>query len=210
MCKTMWQKSFEQFILERNGDSVTRSGFAHVVIDVQRGFCERGFWGPEHVEGTKETERVAHHIASIMPAFRAARAQTVIIYSSPPKLDLRLSFETAFGGPYAIQKQQSDIVISKQDDGGFETSDIDSVLQTVGTRNLLVSGFNIKYCLPAFAGAAHDRGYNVAIMRDMAGQGRHFSADSIQNALDKMEQSGICVTESPAVLEFLNELNVAA
>ncbi|MGH1455575.1 MAG: cysteine hydrolase family protein [Alphaproteobacteria bacterium] len=170
------------------------SEFTHVVIDVQKEFCD-----PSHPEerGTEDTHNISSHIARIMPKFRAAGLRTVVVYYD----DCDEGYDEAFGGPHMIQTVASDVKIAKHKTSAFEGSYIDYTLKKENLNNLFISGFNASSCVLNTVRDALRYKYNVVVLQDCVGidkNNHHETNDYVR----KMQDSGAYAATSAEALEF--------
>ena len=134
---------------------------AVLVIDVQKHFCD-----PAQARGTQDTDKIAKHIANIVPAFRKAGLPIYNIYYShedvardyidfhhyaPEKADIThakyraSAFEGEHGGAFAAQ------------------------LKAHGHKHLLLVGFNTSACIAETVKDAQNLGFQCAIAVDAIG-----------------------------------------
>lgn len=188
------------------------SSFAHVVIDVQRVFCDPNLSpGGRHPPfGTPHTVEIASKIATIMPHFRAANINTcVVIYAA---------HEGYEGELYKVKSEDSDIIIRKLGDAALwgrdsipegwrepGMDDIHDELQKRNIKNLLVSGFNASACLSSNVYCALKKKYKVALLEDCIGENKG-NENYIPQYIEQMVQIGAHVTTSNKALDFLQTL----
>lgn len=140
--------------------------YAHLVIDVQRQFCDPLYAGGY---GTRETNRITQNIANLAPVFRKAGMPTYMIFcqksNEPP--------EKAFGGFHRVQPEPSDILQGKTTQSAFEYTTLASKLHAAGTKTLLVSGFHTSVCINATVQDALRENFNVWVLSDCIANGKN-------------------------------------
>lgn len=154
---------------------VNPSEFAHLVVDVQRDFCD-----PRAGKyGTRQTDAVAGEIARVTPVFRKAGMPTYLIYcqkwTEPP--------EQAFGGFHKIQPAPDDIKFGKVMQSAFEYTDLAETLRKAGAKTLLVSGFHISACVNATVQSALREHFKVWVLNDCIGNGAQTENPAIYRKL---------------------------
>lgn len=176
------------------------ASFAHVIIDVQKMFCDPAFSHGQHMG------KVAAKIASIKQKFSAAGANTIIVYYN----DLGKTYEKAMGGPYLIENKPADILIRKDCDSAFLGSDIETILKERGIPNLFISGFNAGYCVKSTVLDGLARNFKIALLRDCIGQSGHFLPQDMQKCVtdhvNDMKIAGAYNTTSRQAVSFLSQL----
>ncbi|MBN8521856.1 MAG: cysteine hydrolase [Alphaproteobacteria bacterium] len=120
--------------------AVDSSSVAHVMVDVQRGFCD-----PAHAPQNASTDMdaVASRIANLQSAFHGAGTRSVIVYFD----DLREGYDRAMGGPHKISSNQVDLIVAKRHQSAFEDTTLADELRARGVSHLLLSGFYADMCV---------------------------------------------------------------
>jgi len=175
---------------------------AHVIIDVQREFCD-----PAHQRnrGNKETDRISGVIAdSIAPKFRKAGMPTYIIFFTDnidsPNID------KDSGGFYKIKPQDGDELVAKDTDSAFHSGNFKQMLEERGIKNLIVSGFNANSCVKRTVYSAREEGINVCVLEDGVGNDNCNKLDTLSETFEMMKNQGIVIADSDAVLNQIETL----
>jgi len=66
-------------------------------------------------------------------------------------------------------KGDSDYIIEKQTPSSFFQTELPSLLEKLGVRQVFITGFNTEFCCMFTAISAFDRGYNVTFIEDATG-----------------------------------------
>ena len=176
-----------------------KSETAHVIIDVQREFCD-----PTHERnrGNKETDRISGVIAdSIAPKFREAGMPTFLIYYTD---DIKNGdADTACGGFHKIKPEDGDELVAKNTDSAFHSGNFRELLEERGIKNLIVSGFNANSCVKRTVYSAKEEGINVCILKDGVGNDNCNKLDTLSETFAMMKEKGIVVANSDTVLGHL-------
>lgn len=177
---------------------INPADYAHVVIDVQKQFCDP-LYGRR---GTIHTEEISRKIAHSMPLFRQFGIQTLVIYMGRPQDHIRV----AAGGFHNIKTIKSDLVFKKEEKSPFSSPDFLPLLHDHGIKNMLVSGFNAGACVFDTVVDSLEQGFNVAVMKDLVGQDENRD-DLIPVYLEQMQRRfGAYMTSSKEAYEFLGAL----
>lgn len=175
--------------------------FVHVMIDVQREFCDPGYGS----RGTGETDRIAGHIADVAAAFRSACVPTYMVYFSYSE---NIGPETAGGGFHRVRPVSGDILVGKWDDSAFASSDIKKIFQRNAVKGLIVSGFNLNACVRETVTDACDEGYAVIVMEDCVGNDGWNCGDRYER-IKEMESKGAKFMPSGTVLDGIRTANAS-
>lgn len=179
---------------------VSPASCAHVIIDVQKEFCD-----PFHgMRGTFRTHRKASKIARIKPAFARAGVRTVVVYFGEEHEGL----EEACGGFHKITIDENDILVKKNRDSAFEGSNIEEILKQHGIDTLFISGFNARACVRSTVLDGLQRHFNIALMADCIGQDKLYIPmfpmwHEERVCIREMVEAGACETTSETVLGLL-------
>ena len=165
---------------------------ALLVVDVQKKFCAK-----EVGLGNDETVAVSKHIGSLAPEFRKASVPVYAVYCSIPG-----SRQTDF---YEFEPCFGDVLIGKNRDSAFAGSNIRDILEKDHMKLLLICGFNLNACLKETISDARKAGFDVCLLRDLAGNGILSSGDEddTRRTLEEMQQEGVMMAQSGEVLEQL-------
>lgn len=172
---------------------VEPSRYAHLVVDVQRNFCDP----LAGKRGTRETDAVASEISRITPVFRNAGMPTYLIFCqkwSEPA-------DKAFGGFHKIQPAPTDILFGKISESAFEYSDLAETLKKAGTKTLIVSGFNTSACVNATVQGGLSEDFDVWVLKDCIANGKNFPKP--EPFLDLMRDRGAQLMTSRQALKRL-------
>lgn len=172
---------------------------AHVIIDVQREFCD-----PKHERnrGTEETDRVSGVIAeSIAPKFREAGMPTYLVFFTDDIDNPNIDKDS--GGFYKLKPQEGDELVAKDTDSAFHSGNFKKLLEERGVRNLIVSGFNANSCVKRTVYSAIQEGINVCVLEDGVGNDNCNKLDTLSETFEMMKLWGVVVADSNAVLSQL-------
>lgn len=188
--------------------TVTPGSYAHLVIDVQRVFCDPTYahlpvpglrWLSDVFRrGTAKTDRLAGHIATVTDKVRRAGFPTYLAYMTGIFENAQVtkcSTETGTvgggtGGFHKVRPTPGDIIVGKVKDSAFphpwaigNAPDIDRSLRENKVKGLLISGFNFTACVYATILDARRRGYEVVVLKDCVGN--DFYASSLSTLLGR-------------------------
>lgn len=134
---------------------------AVLVIDVQKHFCD-----PAQARGTKDTDKIAKHIANIVPAFRKAGLPIYNIYYSHE--DVARDYIDF----HHYKPEQADITHAKYRASAFDGEHgaaFAAQLKARGHQHLLLVGFNTSACIAETVKDAQKLGFQCAIAVDAIG-----------------------------------------
>lgn len=137
---------------------------ALIVIDLQKGITSRP------LEGVEETVRNSARLAD---AFRGHNLPVVLVNAvgvAPGRTEqqrpnMKLDADFAELDP-ALNKQSSDILISKRTWGAFTATDLDEKLRSRGVTEVVFTGIATSIGVESSARQAYELGYNVALITD--------------------------------------------
>ena len=171
--------------------------YAHLVIDVQRQFCDPSY----SVSGTKTTDNIARGIARLTPLFREAGIPTYMIYKqrwSEPS-------EQAWGGFHRVKPAKGDVVFGKHMHSAFEYTDLGDQLRARGIKTLLVSGFDIECCINASVQDALREDFNVWVLKDCIGNGGRQMPGYLEGYFKLMTDNGAELMHSSEAVRRLQQ-----
>lgn len=175
------------------------STFAHVIIDVQREFCD-----PEYGnQGSNHTRDISQKIAEIKPHFTRAGVQTVIIYYAEYG---REPLDHSRGGLYLVKKDPNDLQLVKATDSAFADDEIADILKARNIKNLLVSGFNAGACVYTSVRDGLSKGFRIALLEDCIGQNGHNGQYKVSDYIENMTELGVCKMTADQALTSLSAL----
>jgi nicotinamidase-related amidase len=191
----------------------TKGTMAHVIVDVQRAFCD-----PEYDwRGTKETVATAKHISRIAAAFRKHNIPTYIVYMTHGD-----PAEIACGGFHEFQPEPSDILMPKKTISAFESGPLRNELlynknchQNAGYERhidtILLSGFNASACVRETAIDARAYDFDTYVMKDCVGNdllNESFGRKTLNEYEARMvDDKGVRLVHSTAVLKAVENFH---
>lgn len=149
--------------------------FAHLVIDVQRHFCDPAINGDTPV--SKKVAGISAHIASVSDEFRKAGVRGWFVYYRTNRTGQEF---------YKVRPlpEHGDVIVAKHSDSVFRSTDIHQQFNAAGVNTLLVSGFNIGYCVRDSVLDALGKQYNVWLLRDCIGEGDTIRGGTSANLME--------------------------
>jgi nicotinamidase-related amidase len=157
---------------------------ALLVVDVQRGFCERavsdklGFQSSDHF-WYRVDDQVLPNAQKLIKAARAAGVEVVYTVIQALTLDGRdrsldhkrsdfLIPKGSAGGEVMpqIAPQGDEMVLPKTASGIFNATNVDYILHNLGVERLCVFGVYTHQCVESTVRDASDRGYLVTLVPD--------------------------------------------
>lgn len=166
---------------------------ALLVIDSQRQFCD-----PVWDRGNADTIATAHHIGTMLPAFRRAGLPVYAVYYAR-SLEARHEYLDFYG----FRPESGDIVLVKKSNSAFKTGATAETLRRAGHTHLLVCGFNYSACVKDTAIDAADAGYHVTVLRDMCANDE-WARQSQDWATPKMTAAGVTIAAASWLLPRLD------
>lgn len=142
-------------------DSLALDGLALVVVDVQRGFDDEGYWGPRNNPACET------NIASLLTEWRAALRPVVLVRhdSTEPHSPLRPGqrgndFKDVITGA-------ADLLVSKSTNSCFYgTPDLHAWLLQQGLRGIVLCGITTNHCCETTARMGGNLGLDVVFALD--------------------------------------------
>jgi biuret amidohydrolase len=164
---------------------------ALVVIDMQRDFIEPGGFGESLGNDVSRLAAIVPTVARLIAGCRAAGIPVIHtkechlpdLSDCPPAKQSRGSPWLRIGdaGPMgrllvagepgteiidALAPIEGEMVIEKPGKGAFYRTDLAKVLETLGTRALLIAGVTTEVCVQTTMREANDRGYDCLLVED--------------------------------------------
>ncbi|UXY29066.1 cysteine hydrolase family protein [Streptomyces sp. HUAS TT20] len=140
---------------------------ALVVVDVQKGFEESGFWGPRNNPGADE------NIASLIDEWQATGRPVVFVrHDSPkPQSPLRLGYVGNDFKDYVEQRRGkgagSELLITKTVNSAFlGTPDLAAWLRAQGIAQVVLAGIQTNMCVETTARMGGNLGFDVLVAYD--------------------------------------------
>ena len=141
---------------------------ALVVVDVQKGFDEAGFWGP------RNNPEADDNIASLIDVWQATGRPVVFVrHDSPkPQSPLRPGYEGNGFKEYVEQRRGkgaggAELLVTKTVNSAFYgTPDLDAWLKAEGISQFVVAGIQTNMCVETTARMGGNLGYDVVVAYD--------------------------------------------
>ena len=167
---------------------------ALLIIDMQRDFLEPGGFGEMLGNDVSQLRRTIGPNQRLLAAWRAAGLQVIHtreghrpdLSDLPPVKKIRGRSKTTIGdsGPMGrilvrgenghdiipeLYPLPPEPVIDKPGKGAFYATDLHSILQHLGIRQLIVTGVTTEVCVNTTVREANDRGYDCLVPADCVG-----------------------------------------
>lgn len=140
---------------------------ALVVVDVQQGFEEEGYWGP------RNNPSADRNIAGLIDAWQSSRRPVVFVRHDSPKPDspLRVGCPGNDFKPYVEERRGKgggpELILTKSVNSAFYgTPDLGAWLSAGGVRQIVVAGIQTNMCAETTARMAGNLGYEVFFALD--------------------------------------------
>ncbi|MER6346090.1 cysteine hydrolase family protein [Streptomyces sp. NPDC001595] len=140
---------------------------ALVVVDVQKGFEESGFWGPRNNPGADE------NIASLIDTWQRTDRPVVFVRhdSVKPGSPLRTGYAGNDFKEYVEERRGKgaggELLVTKTVNSAFlGTPDLDAWLKTAGIPQVVVVGIQTNMCVETTARMGGNLGYDVVVAYD--------------------------------------------
>jgi nicotinamidase-related amidase len=135
---------------------------ALIVIDVQ------AFYFPEGMVPLSGPEAAASQTARVIGVFRAAGRPVIHVQHLPKDVDT--PDPTGIQEQYRIYSEvlpkKGETVIGKHHANSFRDTELLTILQKQGIKNLVVTGMQTHMCVEAAVRAAADYGFEVTVVHD--------------------------------------------
>ncbi len=176
--------------------AVKLNSLVHVVIDVQKEFCDPLY---TTFRGTKHTDEIAQRINGVSKNLRALNIPTVIVYSTPFN---GRSIKTSRGGLHHLEVSKDDLLAYKHTDSAFSSGPLKTILRDLRRKNILVSGFNAGFCVLDTVTDAIDNKYKPWLIHDCIGQDQGHQL-AIPRHIQNMKDAGARTVHSKDVRRAL-------
>ncbi|MFH8804943.1 cysteine hydrolase family protein [Streptomyces sp. NPDC017936] len=140
---------------------------ALLVVDVQKGFDEAGFWGPRNNPGADD------HIAALIDVWQGSGRPVVFVRhdSSKPESPLRTGHEGNGFKDYVEERRGRgtgpELFVTKTVNSAFYGSpDLDAWLKAEGIAQVVVAGIQTNMCVETTARMGGNLGYDVLVAYD--------------------------------------------
>ena len=174
------------------------SSFAHIIVDVQKEFCD-----PDCIEslGNADTDRTANNIIAFNSALQKFDIPTFWVYydvenEGPDK---------ACGGFYKVAPDQ-DSLIRKASTNAFFGTGLYTKLKSQGINNVIVSGFNLTACVRDTLLGARLYELNSWLVADCTANDENChepKSDDWYGRISGLEKSGVTITSAKHVLDAM-------
>jgi nicotinamidase-related amidase len=164
---------------------------ALIVVDLQKGIVGGDFVHP--IGGVIERTR------DLLSAFRAKKLTVVLVNvagRAPGRTEQGPRSSVAFAEGWTdllpeLDRQPSDIFVTKRSWGAFATTDLERQLKERGVTQVVVTGVVTSTGVEATARQAYEQGFNVTVaadaMTDMRGEAHEYS---IRNVFPRLGETG--------------------
>ena len=164
---------------------------ALIVIDLQRGVVNGNFIHP--------IGEVVDRTCALIDVFRAKDLPVALINvagRAPGRTEQGLRGNTSFAEGWTdllpqLDRQPSDIVVTKRSWGAFATTDLEHQLKARGVTQVVVTGVATSGGVEATARQAYEQGFNVTLaldaMTDLRGEAHEYS---IRNVFARLGETG--------------------
>ena len=164
---------------------------ALIVVDLQKGIASGNFVHPiaDIIDRTRE----------LIDAFRAKNLPVVLVNvagRAPGRTEQGPRSSPALAEGWTdllpqLNRQPSDIVVTKRSWGAFATTDLDAQLKSRGVTQVVVTGVATSVGVEATARQAYEQGFNVTLaldaMTDMRDEAHQYS---IGNVFPRIGETG--------------------
>ena len=146
-------------------ENLKEAGLAVILIDMQKGFISQ--------MRKNEKRRIMPNQIAVLRHCHTNNIPIIVLeykgYGSTIR-ELRSEYENT----------TNYLIITKSEDNGFEDTNLDEQLKTMGIKVLFLMGINADCCVKRTARGALDRHYNIMISNDViSGQSDHSKNNSI-------------------------------
>ena len=178
--------------------------FAALVVDMQEFFCSP-HRVPEKNAGNSRTDIAADQVCAFLPQLEMMGIPAIWIYTA----NKEGIANSPFGGFYKTVPSHGAQTVWKTDDDSFAGTDLESRLQKMNVRNLVIMGVNFGACVKATALTARARGYNVFIpMECTANNIMNTSGPISHSQQEPYAKKGVVLTDVLSLLRYLPTLKI--
>jgi nicotinamidase-related amidase len=143
---------------------VDLSRTALVVVDVQQGFADLGYWSPT---GRRDNPACEANVGALIDAWQAAGRPLVFVRHDSDEDDSPLRPGTPGNAFLPVVAGEPDLLVSKQVNSAFYGSpDLDAWLRGSGIGSLAICGITTNHCCETTARMAGNLGYDVLFALD--------------------------------------------
>jgi nicotinamidase-related amidase len=177
---------------------------AVIVVDLQKGILGLPFPHPIH--------GVVEQACALTAAFRKHGLPVVLVNvagtapgrtEQPPRMRGPLSADWTDLIP-ELNRQASDIVVTKRTWGAFASTDLEALLRTRGVTQVVVAGVATATGVEATARQAYEHGFNVTLAVDAMTDSRPEAHDySVKNVFPRLGETGT----SRGVMDLLGAMS---
>jgi nicotinamidase-related amidase len=137
---------------------------ALVVVDVQEGFRDVGYWASG---GDRDNPACEANVGALIDAWRAAGRPLVFVRHDSDEEDSPLRPGTPGHAFQDVVTGEPDLLVSKQVHSAFHGApDLDAWLRANGIGSLAVCGITTNHCCETTARVGGDLGYEVLFVLD--------------------------------------------
>ncbi|KAF5706010.1 amidase nicotinamidase [Fusarium mundagurra] len=131
-----------------------------IIIDAKNGYAE----GQLKVTNAAESHKV---IAALLEKYRAANGSIVHVVHDAPEGAPVITPGTKLAEEFdELKPKDGEAVIYKEFPGSFTTTDLQDVLDKIGKKKVVLTGYMAYVCVSTTARQAAERGFDVLIPED--------------------------------------------
>lgn len=113
-----------------------------------------------------EGDKILQKIGSLIAKARAKRVPIIYIQNNGTEIDPDLPGTPGWEIHPAIAPSTNDIVIQKWTPDSFHETTLQSALDSLNIRQLVIAGMQTEFCIDATCRRAHALGYDVTLVKD--------------------------------------------
>ncbi|GGA81159.1 isochorismatase family cysteine hydrolase [Ornithinibacillus halotolerans] len=129
-----------------------------LVIDVQNG-----------IVNFRDFSKEISLIENIIKDFKNSNAPVIFIQHFDQQEDSTLHRNSDGSNLYPKLKDYADYVVEKETPSAFFNTNLSELLNSLGTKQVFITGFNTEFCCMFTAISAYDRGFKVTFIEDATG-----------------------------------------